>query len=198
MVVDCAEEVYKFLIDAEWLTMPTWRFTDSLGACSSSMTVETTNRSAWFTYNKKIVTKYEYEDGRTEWITDESVIHGDCPESDFRIAGTSYGWCGSAVLFNLPNNDYGSGESGEVTYTRSITCSNFKIHYEFEGKIIYPDQTVNFNSIATYCHKKLSTQINPELTIGTEGYGVAIGLGFGIDFDNRGVSIPDSIQYKPD
>ena len=36
---------YYFVTDAEWLTMPSWRGTDSIGACSMNCTVSNSTRS---------------------------------------------------------------------------------------------------------------------------------------------------------
>ena len=191
MVIDCAGEVYKFLINAEWLTMPFWRLTDSLGACSSSMTVEAGTRRGWYSYKEKIATTFEYE---------ENIIQTDFSSSQFQQAQGANGWYGSGVVFDLPA-DYSyvdRDDDGDVIYSSETSYSNFKIHYEFEGKIIYPDQTVNFNSVATYCHEIIGLSLSTGLSIGTSEVGVSIGLGFDYLYDVRRAEIPHSIQYKPE
>lgn len=196
MVLDCAGEVYKFLIDAEWLKMPNCRLTDSLGACSSSMTVEQDTRKGWCTYNKKTETIDEY-DRKT---TNNNVIHYDFSNSSFHEAGTVGGWYGSAALFALPINKtvHEKDVWNNTIYYNKVTCYGYKVHYEFEGKIVNPELITNFNSGATYCHQIKFLNVDPVLSIGTAEFGMAITLGGETDFDNRGVSILGSIQYKPE
>lgn len=169
---------YLYAVDSEWLTMPTFRGTDSLGACAMGSAIDTGTQYGYYiygiTYINAGVKKY---DEKATYIKNNyaNAIHGD--------------WYGSACYFNLPNDTYG--------LSSSTLYRNFRVHFQYRGYCKYPDLRSNFNVVGDYAHTKISA--SPSISIGISSSGdfsAAIGLTPIEKKDVRGVEV--IIHYAPE
>ncbi len=157
---------YKFSTDARWLTMPYFRGTDSLGACSQNATVLNNTRTGWYNYDIKTSTagRITYSTGSQTISSPGNAVNGS--------------WYGSAGYIKVPA-DSPPGGYGLSSY------SNLKAHYEFQGYVNYPKQDSWFNSVGSYCHATFKISYTPSLTISTKGTSAAIGLSISGSTDTR-------------
>lgn len=181
---------YKFSVDAEWLTMPHFRDTDTLGACAQVMTVEDGTRSGWYSYTETTVYNLDTT------ISEMTVTISNDDESDKSgFANDIEGnWYGSVAYFDLPNDYAPLVEPG---FDVHIICSNFKAHFEYVGNLIYPAQPTNFNTTATYCHTRPILDFDLSIGIDLDGVSASIGIDSTVATDIRTASFDSSITYNP-
>ena len=173
---------YKFSIDVLWKTQPDSRKTDFLGACAQNFTVENSTRYGWIKY-KRIVTS-----------ADEIISENQETESlsNFLNTSNSSNWTGSVVQYQLPLN-YSQGNDDHF-------FGEFRIYYEYEGKVNYPSLPMNFNVSATYIHTYDYLSIGDfSLSIDSEG-GFAGSLSISMEEDHNEwtLEFPDSLYYNPE
>ena len=170
---------YKFSVDSTWLTMPIFRGTDSLGACAQNMTVENNTRSGWYSY--------DWTFGSLATYSNEYVNNNLASGSFYNAINGN--WYGSAVMFNLPN---------DVSTNNYISLiSNYRVHYEYTGKVNYPNQQMNFNTTATYCHTTVGINVALSLGISTSGPSASIGITGTTFRESRTAEFSSSITYTP-
>lgn len=175
---------YKFSVDAEWLTMPWFRGTDSLGACAQNMTVENNTREGWCSY---LMTTCDYGTQR-EYSIHEELIDG---RNDVSFKNAVNGnWYGSAVVFSL-ESDVNTDPANYVRFT------DYRVHYEYYGRVTYPEQQTNFNTTASYCHTTVGIVISPGISISTSGASAAIAISATTFQDVRTAEFGTSIMYVP-
>jgi hypothetical protein len=174
---------YLFSIDSVWLTMPVFRWSDSLGACAQNMTVENNTRAGWRSY---IITE-EVNGTNTVHYIEEDLINGTNGVT-FQNA-INGNWYGSAVTFYMPIDGY--------TPYSSVIYSDYRVHYEYIGKVNYPDQQMNFSATATYCHFQTYLSIDPSIGIDAKGVTVTIGISNEERKEYRTVEFDTSISYIP-
>ena len=177
IVAYLGDREYKFSMDAEWLTMPIFRFTDSFGAISMNMTVINDSRSGWYSYDESIYTLIN---------TTENTIKCEIPQSNMYNA-VDGNWYGSACEVDLPSSTYSD-------YT-SISITNYKVHYEFNGHYNGEVGTY-FNTIASYDHAEISIKLSDSLNISTAGGSFGIGLSIILSHTKRSVEYESDILYK--
>lgn len=168
---------YKFSMDAEWLTMPIFRFTDSFGAISMNMTVINNSRSGWYSYDESIYTLIN---------TTKNTIKCEISQSNMYNA-VDGNWYGSACEVDLPSSTY-------TDYT-SISITNYKVHYEFNGHYNGEVGTY-FNTIASYDHAEISIKLSDSLNISTAGGSFGIGLSIILSHTKRSAEYESDILYK--
>ena len=176
---------YRFSIDATWLTDPTFRNMDSIGAYAQNFTVENNTRSGWYSYDEQSMINSNYSE------TSRTIIFGG---NNFKNA-TNGSWDGSAAVFQLAID---VSPQTSVGITDFVNCSNHVAHYEYVGKVTQPTQEAYFNTTATYEHSRLF--VMPDISIGISLVGpeVSIGLTAVTSKDTRTVGLDSSIHYIPD
>lgn len=171
---------YFYSVDAEWLTMPAIRGTDSLGACSMTCTVTPGTQYGYYFYD----------------IT--NIVNGDVFEDfEFTLISSNYknaisgNWYGSAGYFNLPNDVFGVGSS--------VYYDNFCAHFEFEGHKSGYTEPDYFNTVGSYTHSTIQLILsNPSINIDLSGdldVTASIGLSVNSTTDVRGVEL--EIHHLP-
>lgn len=172
---------YKFSTDARWLTMPTFRDTDSLGSIAQICTVTPDTESAYMTYDYLEVNSVG---DIVESLNDEYTT---LYEIDTASSGAFYG---AAVVFDLPN-DYEGGP-----YSMMLRqYSDVKVHFEYEGKLQTTTIPQNFNTNGSYSHSYVTIGVNPGVSIDLGGIHPSIGINAVIDQERR--TVPLEINYTP-
>lgn len=166
---------YRFITDATWLTMPVFRGKDSVGSCAMNVTVTNATRSGNYSYDMTTISL-----GQTSTTNKKGTI------SDFKNA-VNGNWYGSGGVVDLPLDVYGD--------TSSIMYTNYKSHYEYAGKVNYPELESNFNSVGSYDHATFAIDVSPSLSIDTSGPSASIGLGVIGVTDTRSAEV--SVHYVP-
>lgn len=175
---------YKFSVDSVWLTMPFFRWSDSLGACAQNMTVENNTRSGWRSY-----TMTDNVNGtQTVHYIEEQLVNGTNSVS-FQNA-INGNWYGSAVVFYLPIDGY-------TQYNTSVTYSDYRVHYEYIGTVMYPSLQMNFNTTASYCHFQTYLSLEPSVGIGLTETPISIAISAEERKEIRTVEFDTSITYNP-
>lgn len=172
---------YFYSTTATWLTMPFFRWKDSIGSCAQDCVVNNGTRSGWYSYDETYVSFNQVtKTNRREPLK----------SSDFYNA-VNGSWDGSAAIIDLPNDN-----SSEYT---SITYSNFKAYYSYEASVKQKELVSRFNAIATYDHATVRITISPSISIDLKGNASAsIGLAFDKGKDSRVVELDEPIDYIPD
>ena len=173
---------FYYSTDAEWLTPPIFRGTDSLGICVMTSSIINNTRYGWYSYKHTHVA--------TSGVTQENVTEY-FSETNFQncISGN---WRGSGALFNLKNDD-----STVMDVRDNHYYQNHKVHYEFEAYVNTPKLEMYFEATATYEHATLTVNISPSLEISTDGSSASIGLNVEAGVDTRIVELPTPIHYVP-
>ena len=78
-----------------------------------------------------------------------------------------------------------------------VSCSNFKVHFEYVGRLVYPTQQINFNTSAAYCHSRHVFDFDLSIGIGIDGPSASIGISNSIAKDLRIAEFDSSISYVP-
>ena len=172
--------VYKFSINAEWFEDPTWRFTDSLGACAQNIAIENNTRSGWYKYD--LFMMYA---GNTYESNDEKETL-----TNYQNATGLGNWDGSAVIFDLHDSF--------VTDTYDMVLySNHRVHYEFKATIHQWQSETNFDATATYSQRRIGATFSPSLSITSEEYVIGIGLNVTTFLKKYPVELGASIKHIP-
>lgn len=151
-------ESYKFTVDTQWLVMPIFRGVDSVGICAGKCTVSQLG-TGYYTYTIQTTS-----DGQ---VYNSSYKGSSFKRNEMDIIDDDWGGC--ACTFNLPNDS--SGTPG-IT----VRYLDYRVHYEYFGKIAHPQLITNFNSIGTYVHSTVSLSVNPGISISTSGNSASIGI----------------------
>lgn len=161
---------YTFSTDARWLTMPTFRWKDAIGASAQHCTVSPTTRSGYVEYDRWLLGT-----GVDTTTSHHSVLSSSLFEevSD----GTFYG---SGAVIDLPFDALNTGST-------SMYYLNYKAHYQYDGHVLDPATAHYFNAVGSYSHSKANLSISPSLSIGADGVAGAIGISFGLAQDVRKV-----------
>lgn len=169
---------YLFMVDAKWLTMPTFRGYDSIGSCAMNGTVSPNTQSGYYSYDTTTIDGF----GR---ITHSST--GDITITN-KQNETNGNWYGSAGIIDLPNNI--------STENTSTMHSNLEAHYQYEGHVNYPELVSWFNTVGTYSHATISLVFSPSVSIDIGG-GVSASIGLSIAgiVDSRPAEL--EIKYIP-
>lgn len=172
---------FRYSTDARWLTMPFFRRTDSIGSCAQGISIEPRTLRGYYQYS----VDYIYPFGRTE----HGFKHFNIDERDiYRDSYASFN--GAAAKLTLPVDIYNNNTGGT-----SLVYSDYKVHFQYDARMQYPDQESYFDSIGTYDHLRIGIDFNPSLSIGAEGGSFSIGLGVSAGTDKR--SVPLQIHYQP-
>ncbi len=175
VVFDYHNGEYRSCVQAEWLTMPSQRFTDSIGLMVEHMTLYTDTYAGWYEYTMTETNHIVYSQNST-------IIDHDFASSDMRIVSAG-DWDGMITTFSLPNDVY-HYIMGTVLYT-SVVYSGFSAYLEFESKITHDNLSTSFNVAGCYDHATVSLDPSASIGIGTSGGDFY--LGFSVE--------PDSIPY---
>ena len=142
---------YLFSTDSLWLKMPRTRSYDSLGSCAQlTAVVPNSNIGSW---------SYDVTTVIDEVAEEDSVYSKQFKKENFASDG---GWAGAAGVFLVPG-DINSSDGNSVTYT------NFRAHYEYQGIMNDPDNTnQNFNSKGTYAHSTKKLSVVPSIGISSD------------------------------
>ena len=169
---------YFYSVDSEWLTMPAFRFTDSLGACAMNGTITTDSQYGYYWYDSTFINMGNVtKDYTFEYINDN---YGNDVDGN---------WYGSAGYFNLPNDVYSEYSS--------IIHDNFGAHFQYSGHVTSPDEQRWFNTVGNYTHATLSVALSPSISIDYSGsLSASVGIDVVGDTDIRGVEF--EINYIPD
>lgn len=172
---------YFYSTTATWLTMPFFRWKDSIGSCAQDCVVNNGTRSGWYSYDETYV-NFNQVSNTTRKVTLNS--------SNYKNA-VNGSWDGSAAIVNLPTDS-------SSNYT-SVTYNNFKAYYSYEASVKYPKEVSRFNATATYDHATVRINIDPSISIDLKGNASAsIGLEVDIGKESRIVELDEPIDYIPD
>lgn len=174
---------YRYSIDAEWLTMPLWRYTDCLGAAAQRSATCYGSASGWYKYNVSIVTPTE-----TTNVAESYTFS----EDDF-VSPTTDGWDGRAVTFNLPDDSVVASE-----YDTTMRYSGFKVHLQYDALVDTPELAVNFNAVASYSHTMVVVIPGAGVDIGTDSIAGAWSFNLAFEEDIRVATFDNPLQYEPD
>lgn len=170
---------FRHSTDARWLRMPFFRRVDSIGSCAQETSVTPGTERGYCEYN----VQYLYP-----WGPSEKVFRkNDISNNDFNRDYFS-GFNGAAAKLYLPKDIY-SNESTSIVY------SDYKAHFQFDGRVQHPDQSIYFDSIGTYDHLRYEIGFEPGIAIGKDGGSISIGLSLSNGSDKR--SVPLQIYYQP-
>ncbi len=180
MVIYKGDALYKHIVTAEWLTMPVCCSYDSLGVCSTGLTVELGSRYGWRSYDHttKTIISSETEKVKTYFSS-----------SDFQQPSNG-DWYGAGVVFDIPKPIPADG------FTEYIT--NYKVYFEYESKVRYPQLETYIETNACYEHSKIEVVISPSLEINSEEIGVSIGISGEWSTEKRTAYFDESIHYIPE
>lgn len=169
-------ERYHHSADAQWLTMPNYRLTDSLGICVHR------HQEVWGTCEGNIsYTRVNSIKGtQTKGVEDLS------PNAFVHLEKNE--WYGIAATFDLKNN----WVFGDKFY-------DYKAHIEFDSVVEHPDFTLNFNVVGSYDHLEKSVKVDStSLSIDSTGaFGISIGFSIEDKHTRRNVCISEPIKYVP-
>lgn len=173
--------VYNYTVDAQWLTMPDTRSTDSIGACADENGVINNTRYGWYEYDTATVSN-------SGSLVRDSV-YGQI--SSFKQA-TNGSWNGSVALVTLPKDTQ--------TTLQAIINSNYRVHYEFDMKVKHHTQEVSFGATGAYSHADTNIILSsPSIGIDNEcSPSYSIGLEISQDVVEYIVELPTLIDYVPD
>ena len=165
---------------AEWLTMPMFRGTDSIGSCANNGSI-THSANGHYSYNTTII---------DQGVSSGPVNSGEKDMIRIDDASTD-GWFGFAGYFDLPNDLLATDRNYIVRHT------NLTAYLEFEGNVTNPELITNFNSNGSYYHTRIAIEFNP--SIGFD-YGAEVTIGihlidFILDIEIR--VAPLKITYRP-
>ena len=172
------EARYKFITSAHWLTMPSWRLTDSIGSCAQNISLIYGTASGQYGFDSTL------RNSATNTTLTESYRY---EITDIYQATPTGVWEGMIGCFDLPI-DYSD------TYT-SIRHQNFWALFEFQALVSSPEEIHNFNSIGCYCHHQILPILNPSATISMGSGNMDIGISLGVD--NDVLSAKMTLKYYP-
>lgn len=181
-VVYLGDATYLFSTTAYWNFLPLDRYTDTLGICTTDITVENATRNGWVKYNE-----CGYNSGNLMFIREHEETL-----SDF-VNVTNGIWYGSLSLIELPTTYY--------EYYNNKNCIveqlEYSAYYEYEGKVRYPDNSLNFEVYSSYDHAYSYILTDTSFEISTSG--VSVGIGFSKENGHiiRNVEFPSSFSYLP-
>ena len=163
---------YLYAVDSEWLTMPTFRGTDSLGACAMNNTVSPDTQYGYYiydiTYINAGVKKY---DEKAVYINSNygNAVNGN--------------WYGSACYFNLPNDTFG--------LSSSTLYSNFRVHFQYRSHYTSPNTGGWFNAVGNYTHARIA--VSPSISVGIDAKAGTLSVAIGLELhglkDIRGAEV---------
>lgn len=163
---------YLYAVDSEWLTMPTFRGTDSLGACAMNNTVSPDTQYGYYiydiTYINAGVKKY---DEKAVYINSNygNAVNGN--------------WYGSACYFNLPNDTFG--------LSSSTLYSNFRVHFQYRSHYTSPNTGGWFNAVGNYTHARIA--VSPSISVGIDTKAGTLSVAIGLELhglkDIRGAEV---------
>lgn len=194
LITEMGDGYFYYTAEATWLTMPLFRFTDAFGICVMQHAIEPSTRRGWVSYTEYFrqdtgLFTYYYD---SETIRETISNYHDC---------TSGNWIGSAIKFNLPDDDYDididPNNGSLIEKPPLLYYKNFTVHYEFKASVINPELITRFNVTATYDHRKIAIQLNAGVEISTSGSSASIGLSIAGDSDKRTLEFPQMIVYTP-
>lgn len=186
--------LYKFSVDAEWLTMPVFRSYDSLGICAYDVTVENETRSGWIKYTEKVL--YTANGSYTETNYKHDFVIGNYGGAFHTVRNNS--WMGAAVVFMLPMN---SALPSVVTSYTGLAA-----HFEYKGYVHDLDANQRFNVVGSYDHVTYMLTYEPSVTIDLNADPFGVSLSFSLPAypdisevkETRVVELPTSIDYIPE
>ena len=169
---------YLFMTDAQWLTMPTFRAKDTIGACADSITAIMGSESGYFTYKE------------TSIDTAGNIISNETQDGTFErisFAENSTLWVGFAGILNLPKDTFPT-TGGYTAYFKDLYA-----HIQFRAKVKNPTLKTTFNSIGTYEHSISNYPVTISITPGM--YGATIGISNTFGKESRSAYL--DITYIP-
>lgn len=179
MVIYYGDALYKHIVTAEWLTMPICTSYDSLGVCSTWLTVELGSRYGWYSYDRSRGTIFGAE---------TTNIQTNFTTSDFHQP-SSGNWHGAGVIFNLPETYSANGVTQIIR--------NFKVYFEYESRVQQPQQETYIETNATYEHSLIDISFSPSLEISSSEIGCSIGISANWEIEQRSAYFDTSIHYIP-
>lgn len=125
---------YMLTVTADWLTTPFLRAGEAIGVCASSMAIETSGMSGYYSYDvvqtvNGVVT------------TSNDVRASLSSSAEF---ASVEGWAGGGAAFTFPED---IGVTGG-----SLTYSDFRAYFSCFGNVTNPTLATNFNVIGSYSH----------------------------------------------
>ncbi len=176
--------LYHYSVDAEWLDTPMFRETDCIGMCAQDCAIIENSHSGWLSYrlsrrNSNNVV-FHYDDVK------ENFESQDFQDRDLAT------WSGSGVVFDL-YDDIPRTFACPITYE----YSNFKIHYEFSGRIRNVSDEKYFNARASYEHTTVELAITPSVVLSQGNLETSIGFDIVNSSIRTIVKLDDPIHYVP-
>lgn len=168
---------YKFVTDARWLTMPFFRGTDSIGSCSMNTTVTPGTASGYMEFKQQSISGLQ-----TTTLDRYEAIE----TSDIKYASNG-SFYGAGAVFNLPNDVV-------ISEAQSTTFYDFKVHFEYQGHLMYPELETWFNSTGTYTHATVGISGIPTLTVTIDSSGSKPSGSIGITV--AGIKEPRSVLLE--
>lgn len=169
---------YFYSTDANWLTMPSIRYMDSLGSCAMEGTVTPETQYGYYWY-----TSQHFSMGVME---EEPVFEYLEDNYDNDKDGN---WYGSAGYFNLPRNT-GTGNNGTVH-------QDFGAHFQYRGHVTSPDERRFFNTVGSYTHATVTIAASPSITISYPG-GLSASAGIAAVGAKDVIGVEFEVEYIPD
>ena len=153
---------YMLSVTADWLTTPSQRYGEAIGVCASSMAIETSGMSGFYSY---------------DFV--QTINNVTTTKNDQRVSLSSSaefasveGWAGGGAAFTFPKNVSVTG--GTLTY------SDFRAYFSCFGNVTNPTLATNFNVMGSYSHATVTvsgdvavvcslTNSEPYFCVGIEG-----------------------------
>ena len=179
IVTELGDGRYKFSVDAEWLTMPYFRFLDCIGIAVQHSSVSYGSLYGWYKYSWRTTTYFESTTNNLTQVFSDSDFAQPSPSA----------WDGGAATFQLPV-DYSDEYS-------AITNYDFKVHFELEATVVHPAIETVFNATATYDHSIVSPDIDLSINLTSLDGLFGCVLGWGINSETRIAYFDEPFRYIP-
>lgn len=169
---------FSHSVSATWLTMPTFRFKDSLGICTQAHTVIPASCQGTISYDYSMIVNG----------TVSSPTHHSYALTNFQTPSEEgIEWGAAAVIFDVPAN---AGSPGGTSMYTGLTVT-----FYVESHPTYPSLECYFLSTATYAHSIIAPTW-PNVSISTNS-GLNIVSMVGFTDELRTVSFDTPIHYVP-
>ena len=184
--LDDGNGTYLFATNALWLTMPTIRWKDGVGAVAQNIAIDYSTITGYYQYRQEI-----YYNGVLQSTLIPAQTRTTLSRYDFQAASDSTGtFYGVGTIVNLPNDTDTPVDDTEVYYT------DYFVHTEFEASMNYPTFATNFDAIGSYVHKTVTSPLEVSISIDTSG-NAAVGLGLRPKINYEGRHVPLYLHYEP-
>lgn len=167
---------FRFGTTAQWLSMPAIRSQSAIGSDASLSTITPKTMKGFCSYQTETYTNGVLTSTRShrEELTEIRPVAG----------GAFYGG-----IFTLP-----ADVSTPVVFCRTV---GYTAHFQYDGKMNFPDQRANFNAAGTYAHTAVHFALgSPALSIDTrKTASAAVAVEFSLAPNY--LEVPLEIEYIP-